>query len=47
MTLNIDNIIKKMSDTVKSHRLENEGEYTRWLWQNDAKNRKLGINEYG
>jgi len=47
MTLNIDNIIKKITDTVKSHRLENEGEYTRWLWQNDAKNRKLGINEYG
>lgn len=43
MTLNIDNIIKKISDTVKSHRLENEGEHTRWLWQNDAKNRKLGI----
>ncbi len=47
MALNIDNIVKKAFDTVKSHRLENEGEYTRWLWQNDAGSRKIGISEYG
>lgn len=47
MILDIENIIKKASDTVKTHRLDNEGEYTRWLWQNDAGGRKLGINEYG
>ena len=47
MTINIDNIIKKISDTVESHRLENEGEYARWIWQNKEGNRELGINEYG
>lgn len=45
--MNIDNIIKKVSGTVASHKLESEGEYTRWLWQNDGKTRELGLNEYG
>lgn len=47
MIINIDNIIKNVSDTVASHRLENEGEYTRWLWQNEDNGRELGVNEYG
>lgn len=47
MAINIDNIIKKISDTVASHRMENEGNYCRWLWQNDDNNRELGLNEYG
>lgn len=45
--MNIDNIIKKISDTVASHRMENDGEYTRWIWQNKENSRKLGLNEYG
>ena len=45
--MNIDGIIKKIHDTVNSHRLENEGEYSRWLWQDDNGTRDLGINEYG
>lgn len=45
--MNIDNIIKKISNVVISHKFENEGEYTRWLWQNEDNARELGINEYG
>jgi len=45
--MNIEDIIKKAEANVNSHRLENEGEYSRWLWQNKDNTRKLGINEYG
>ena len=44
---NIDGIIEKIVRVVDSHKLENEGEYARWLWQNEKNNRELGINEYG
>ena len=44
---NIDELIGRIRETVETHRLENEGEYCRWLWQNEAKPRKLGLNEYG
>ena len=44
--MNIDRLIGKIYDTVKSHELEN-GEYARWLWQNEKGDRKLGNNEYG
>ena len=47
MKIYIDNIIKNIHDTVVSHRLENPGEYTRWLWQDENNSRELGINEYG
>jgi len=47
MVLYIDSIIDKIFKVVKNHKLENEGEYTRWLWQNEESNRKLGVNEYG
>lgn len=46
MTINIDNIIENIYNTVKSHRIE-EGKYARWLWQSERGNRQLGINEYG
>ncbi len=46
MTYNIDPIIKKISDTVASHRIA-EGDYCRWLWQNEKGNRELGSNAYG
>lgn len=44
--MNIDRLIEKIRRTVESHRLE-EGVYARWIWQNEAGNRELGINEYG
>ena len=44
---NIDELIGKIKKTVDSHRLENEGEYARYLWQNEAGDRKMGLNEYG
>jgi len=47
MSVNIDEIIKKISKTVASHRLKNEGEYARWLWQNEEGTRDLGLNAYG
>lgn len=45
--MDIKNIICKIRKTVDTHRLENEGEYARWLWQDEEKSRKLGLNEYG
>ena len=47
MMLDAQKIVEKISATVASHRLENEGEYSRWLWQNEGNTRELGINEYG
>lgn len=44
--MNIDHLIEKTRATVTSHRLE-DGVYCRWLWQNEAGTRKLGMNEYG
>jgi len=46
-TKNINNIIKKIVSVVESHKLEGEGEYTRWIWENPEEERELGINEYG
>lgn len=45
--MTIDHIIDKIRYVVDTHRLENEGEYARFLWQNEEGNRKMGINEYG
>lgn len=42
----IDNLIEKIHGVVKSHYLGNGG-YARFLWQNEAKTRKMGVNEYG
>lgn len=39
-------LIGKIRRTVASHRLA-EGEYCRWLWQNQRGDRQLGVNEYG
>ena len=46
MYRNIDRIIDKIYNTVQTHRLA-EGEYARWLWQDEKGSRELGINEYG
>ena len=40
-------LIDVIKETVESHKLENEGEYARYLWQNPEQTRKMGINEYG
>ena len=46
MHINIDNIIENIYKTVETHRIA-EGQYARWLWQNDEGDRKMGLNEYG
>ena len=43
---NIDAIIEKIYKIVNTHYLGN-GEYARYLWQDENKTRKLGVNEYG
>lgn len=40
-------IIDKIRKTVESHKLDGEGKYARWLWQDERNSRKLGLNEYG
>lgn len=45
--MNIQVLIDEIKATVLNHKLANEGEYCRYLWQNDEKNRELGVNEYG
>lgn len=44
---NIDELIVHIKETVDAHRLEQEGAYCRWLWQDERNSRRLGINEYG
>ena len=44
--MNIDRLIEKIYNTVESHKLA-DGEYCRWLWQDEKNSRQLGINEYG
>ncbi len=38
-------LIDAIKATVESHKLENEGEYARCLWQNPENTRKMGLNE--
>ena len=40
----LDDFIKEVRHCIDTHKLENEGEYARWLW---GAGRELGINEYG
>lgn len=44
--MNIDGLVGKFRDIVASHCLA-PGQYARWLWQDAAHGRELGINEYG
>ena len=44
--INLDSMIEKIHNVVKSHYLGN-GAYARYLWQDANKTRKMGINEYG
>lgn len=43
----IDHLVDKIRYVVSTHKLENDGEYARFLWQDENSQRKLGINEYG
>ena len=45
--LDIRPIIDKVRKVVASHKLEKEGEYARWIWQDEKGTRRLGVNEYG
>ncbi len=42
----IQDIIKKIHHTVDTHKIA-DGQYVRWLWQDDKGSRELGINPYG
>lgn len=46
-TTRIDALIDRIQETVERHKLGGEGAYARWLWQDAAGTRELGINEYG
>jgi len=44
--MDANGIVNKARRIIARHRLA-EGQYCRWLWQNDKGDRELGINEYG
>ena len=46
MTINLNPLIEMTRRTVESHRVA-EGQYSRWLWQNEKGDRDLGVSEYG
>lgn len=43
----ITNFIENVKNTVEAHKLDAEGRYARWIWQNADGTRDLGLNEYG
>lgn len=43
---NIQPIINRVLERIDAHKLS-EGQYARWLWQNERQSRVLGINPYG
>lgn len=45
--LDIRNLLGAVHETVQKHSLGEPGKYRRWLWQDEKKERHLGINEYG
>ncbi len=44
--IDMSKFVREVKAVVDSHYLGN-GEYCRWLWQNENENRRLGVNEYG
>ncbi|MBR2459789.1 MAG: hypothetical protein IKB34_00955 [Clostridia bacterium] len=44
--MDISRFVRELKAVVESHYLGN-GAYCRWLWQNEKKTRRLGVNEYG
>lgn len=45
--MNIQPLVNEIRNIVNNHRMEEEGQYCRYLWQNKENNRKMGLNEYG
>lgn len=43
----LDELIGRIKTIVLAHQLEQEGEFSRWSWQDSGGTRNLGINEYG
>ncbi len=43
----ITQLVKAIHKVVKNHELEIPGQYSRYLWQDKAGKRKMGVNEYG
>ena len=44
--IDLRDFIDAVGEIVARHRLD-EGAYARWLWQDEAAERDLGVNEYG
>lgn len=40
-------LINRINSVVDGHKIDKNGAYSRWIWQNEEKTRRLGINEYG
>ena len=47
MKLELDNLVKIIRETVRSHELSTPGEYARWIWNDEQGSRNLGSSEYG
>ena len=47
LAVNIDGIVGAVKNCVRTHALEERGQYARFLWQNEWNTRELGVNEYG
>ncbi len=45
-TYDITDIIENIHRTVETHKID-DGVYSRWLWQNEAHDREMGVNPYG
>ena len=43
----IQPIIDRALQVLETHRLDRTGAYARWIWQDAAGGRELGLNEYG
>ena len=40
-------ILDRAMQVLHTHELDHPGAYARWIWQNSAGDRALGLNEYG
>ena len=43
---NIQPIVDKILERIEAHKIE-DGQYARWLWQDEKGSRELGVNPYG
>lgn len=44
--MDINSLVEKIREVVQAHRL-GDGQYSRYLWQDEKGSRKMGVNEYG